>query len=174
MSKMKDENKAGGRSRRDDSKERKWRGLIERQRRSGQSVRAFCRSRDLHETSFYYWRREIGLRDRETAGGQVPTSAAGNTSSAAEITSPVSAKTCSNAGKRESAKAGRRASGLLAPVVFVDEPQDAPGGSCDLPSRDAVSAIEIVLDGGTTIRVPRHSTREQLAAVLDVLEQTRC
>jgi len=157
---MKDKNKAGGRLRRDGGKERKWRGIIDEQRGSGQSVRAFCRSRGLHETSFYYWRREIGLRDREAAGGQVPPAAAENTS-------PVS-------GKRESTKAGRRTSGLLAPVVFVDEPQDAPGDAYDRVPCDAASAIEIVLDGSTTIRVPRHSTREQLAAVLDVLEQSRC
>mgnify|MGYP005651368167 CR=1 FL=1 len=47
--------------------ERKWRELIERQRLSGESVRAFCRKHELRETSFYYWRRELKLRDREAA-----------------------------------------------------------------------------------------------------------
>lgn len=70
MSKSK--GKAGGRSRRDGGKEREWRALLERQRRSGESVRAFCRSRRLRETSFYYWRREIELRDREAGSKQTP------------------------------------------------------------------------------------------------------
>ena len=56
---------AGGRGRRDAGKERQWRGLITEQRQSGESVRAFCRSRELREASFYHWRQKIERRDRE-------------------------------------------------------------------------------------------------------------
>ena len=52
-------------SRRREELERRWRGLIEEQARSGQSVRAFCRSRGRPEPSFYAWRRELALRGRE-------------------------------------------------------------------------------------------------------------
>ena len=55
----------------------------------------------------------------------------------------------------------------LAPVVLVDELRDA---SVD----GASSSIEIMLGGGTMVRVGPDSTREQLAVVLGVLEQTRC
>jgi hypothetical protein len=47
---------------RDLGKERFWRGIIGRQRRSGQSVRGFCREHALSEPSFYAWRREIERR----------------------------------------------------------------------------------------------------------------
>jgi hypothetical protein len=66
MSKSK--NEAGGRWRRDGDKERVWRERIAEQERGGESVRAFCRKRGLQEASFYHWRREIRLRDREAAG----------------------------------------------------------------------------------------------------------
>jgi len=59
---------ARGRARRDGDKERVWRERIAEQQRGGESVRAFCRERGLRETSFYYWRRQIRLRDREPAG----------------------------------------------------------------------------------------------------------
>ena len=50
---------------RDVGKERQWRGLLRKQKRSGQSVRAFCRERGLKEASFYHWRQKIEQRDRE-------------------------------------------------------------------------------------------------------------
>ena len=46
-------------------KEWHWRKLMEQQRRSGQSTRAFCRQRRIPETLFYAWRRELRLRDHE-------------------------------------------------------------------------------------------------------------
>lgn len=48
--------------RRDDEKERFWRKTIRRQRRSGRSVRGFCRDEALSEPSFYAWRRELKQR----------------------------------------------------------------------------------------------------------------
>lgn len=140
MSKLKGKVKAGGRARRDEGKERKWRTLLERQRRCGESVRAFCRKRQLRESSFYRWRREIGLRDREVASKQKK-----------ETSPPV-----------------------LASVVFVDEPRGDFGEPREAFTNSPSPSIEIVLGGGTTVRVPQHSTREQLDMVLSVLEQTRC
>jgi len=61
----KSNSKVDGRTRRDSDKEQRWREAIAEQQRGGESVRAFCLRHQLHETSFYYWRREIGLRDRE-------------------------------------------------------------------------------------------------------------
>jgi len=36
-----------------------WRQLITEQDKSGKSVRAFCRERDLGEYSFYTWRQRL-------------------------------------------------------------------------------------------------------------------
>ncbi len=52
----------------------------------------------------------------------------------------------------------------LAPVVVVDGPL----------TREPSTAIEIVLAGDCTVRVPSGATREQLGMVFAVLEPTRC
>lgn len=52
-------------ARRNPELERRWRGLIEEQGRSGQSVRVFCQSRGIPEPSLYAWRRKLAIRDRE-------------------------------------------------------------------------------------------------------------
>ena len=67
---------AGGRSKRDEGKERFWRGEIEGQARSGVSVRAYCRAHRLQETTFYRWRRELARRQ---PAAFVPVTVAGET-----------------------------------------------------------------------------------------------
>lgn len=52
---------------RDLKRERTWRRHIAEHRTSGQTVRAYCESHQLRETSFYFWRQEITKRDRESA-----------------------------------------------------------------------------------------------------------
>ncbi|HET9831226.1 MAG TPA: hypothetical protein VFP91_05945 [Vicinamibacterales bacterium] len=54
------------RLKRDLKRERTWRRHLERQRASGQTIRAYCRAHQLHETSFYFWRAEVARRDRDT------------------------------------------------------------------------------------------------------------
>ena len=44
---------------RDVKKWDRWRGLVARQSRSGQSIRAFCREHGLGESAFYFWRRQV-------------------------------------------------------------------------------------------------------------------
>ena len=51
-----------------------WRGLIDEQSSSGESIAAFCRRRDVSPASLYSWRKR--LRDSETAAF-VPVSVAG-------------------------------------------------------------------------------------------------
>ena len=48
---------------RDVEKERVWREVLRQQSDSGQSVRAFCRERQLTESAFYFWRRELKQRE---------------------------------------------------------------------------------------------------------------
>jgi hypothetical protein len=43
-------------------KERFWRGEVEGQAASGQSVRAWCQRRGISEPSFYHWRAELKRR----------------------------------------------------------------------------------------------------------------
>ena len=51
-----------------------WRGLIDEQSSSGESIAAFCRRRDLSQASFYSWRKRL----RESEGPQfVPVSVIG-------------------------------------------------------------------------------------------------
>jgi hypothetical protein len=53
------------RNERDPKCELIWRGHLERQKASGQSVRGYCLTHRLVETAFHYWRRTIAERDRE-------------------------------------------------------------------------------------------------------------
>jgi hypothetical protein len=51
----------------DPAKEAFWRDAIRRWKRSGLTVRGFCRQERLAEGSFYAWRREIARRERTRA-----------------------------------------------------------------------------------------------------------
>jgi hypothetical protein len=50
---------------RDPRKERFWRDMIRRWRRSGWTIRAFCAEHRLSEPSFYAWRRILAQRDQQ-------------------------------------------------------------------------------------------------------------
>ena len=128
--------KAKRRTGRNAEKERRWRRLIDEQRRSGRTVKAFCDARGVRESLFYYWRGQLG-------------GAAGETSE-------------TSGRKTKRGKTGA----VLAPVVIVDGPEE--------DAAERAASIEIVLNRGTTVRVPTGSTREHLALVLSVLEESRC
>jgi len=49
--------------RRDPAREQHWREVMSAWRASGLSVRAFCSQRQLRESQFYAWRRELRQRD---------------------------------------------------------------------------------------------------------------
>lgn len=53
--------------RRDRGREQFWRGMVQRHRTSGKSVRAFCEEQGLSEPSFYGWRSELARRDLQAA-----------------------------------------------------------------------------------------------------------
>jgi len=46
-------------------KETFWRQIIGQWRHSGQTIRAFCRARNLTEASFYAWRRTLAQREQQ-------------------------------------------------------------------------------------------------------------
>jgi hypothetical protein len=60
---------------RDLKRERTWRQHIERQRRSGRTLRDYCSDHELTESAFYRWRRIIAERDG-AAGVLAPASTA--------------------------------------------------------------------------------------------------
>lgn len=57
---------------RDLEKEWTWRAVLDRQRQSGLSVRAFCERDRISEASYYVWRRELQRRDQESPSGRQP------------------------------------------------------------------------------------------------------
>jgi transposase len=50
---------------RDGRLEARWRRIIGEHAHSGLTIRAFCRRGKLHESAFYFWRRELERRDVE-------------------------------------------------------------------------------------------------------------
>ena len=53
------------RLRRDLKREQTWRRHLEQQRSSGVTARAYCRANALHESAFFFWKKEIAKRDSE-------------------------------------------------------------------------------------------------------------
>lgn len=52
-------------------RERYWRGVVERQRRSGQTVLGFCRENGIAQASFYHWRARLASSGRGRSSGAV-------------------------------------------------------------------------------------------------------
>jgi transposase-like protein len=59
--------------------ERTWRRRLKRQQASGLSIRDYCGAHNLHESAFYFWRREIAARDRASAAAKSATAASSPT-----------------------------------------------------------------------------------------------
>jgi transposase-like protein len=50
------------RSKRSGRLEAKWREIVAGHPVSGQTIRAYCKARQVNEASFFYWRRELERR----------------------------------------------------------------------------------------------------------------
>ncbi len=64
-------------------REQLWRDLIERQHRSGQSIRKFCDSEGISQPSFYSWRKRLQESNGRPTAQFVPADRSGVGSSAA-------------------------------------------------------------------------------------------
>jgi transposase-like protein len=58
---------------RDQGREVYWAQRLDEQRRSGLSIRAFCREREVSEAAFYFWRRELERRRAERQAQRRPS-----------------------------------------------------------------------------------------------------
>lgn len=107
----------------DPGKERHWRQLLARWRRSGLSVRDFCAQAGCSEPSFYSWRRELQRRDRVAAAVVPPA---------------------------------------FVPVRVVADPIAA------------APALEVLLPGGSVLRLPAGCDAVWLGQLLRQLEHPSC
>jgi hypothetical protein len=136
--------------RRHAAKERHWRGLIEKQRRSGLTARQFCLNEGLDESSFYHWRRELRMRDLERS---------------------LAAEQATTSNEKSLARHHDKSQAIERNSVH---PSESPVFMPIRVTEDRRAYLEVVLECGTTLRVPAGFDRDTLANVLDVLERTRC
>jgi hypothetical protein len=59
-------------ARRSTAKEERWTKVLDEWKKSGLSAAAFCRERQLSESMFWFWKREIPLRRRRAARSRSP------------------------------------------------------------------------------------------------------
>lgn len=142
------------RGQRDRSKERFWRRMVRRWRRSGQSVRAFCADLGLSEPSFYAWRRTLDQRDLCDQRTQPQPR-------------PVAARSDGDHSGNTTLADSDRNEQL---PLFVPLPQAIlPTPTPTLPSIPAVP-LELVLGANRIVRVPAGfdaTTLRRLIVVLD-------
>jgi|SRR5579884_3471171 len=135
------------RRRRDRSKEQYWRRHVAAWRRSGQSVRVYCRSEGLSEPSFYSWRRLLAERDSSVPAG---TERAGGRS--ASVTSAAARQRWADAAEVSP----------FVPVRLVTE------------ATTSTAAVEVVLRGGRVVRVAAGFVAQTLRDVVAALEELPC
>ena len=62
-----------------------WRELVSEHARSGQGVTVFCGERGIRTSSFYGWKKRLGLYDESKAGVRADWSSTAGQKSAAEL-----------------------------------------------------------------------------------------
>jgi hypothetical protein len=134
---------------RDPAKERHWRRLLRHWRRSRLSVRDFCDWQELAEPTFYFWRRELAKRDRETGHQSVATK-------------------CERRAPRQNDMPAREKAQFLS-VQVVPETQAV--ATSRQPHTDG---IEVHLPSGVRLHVPPRYDRQALIDVLAALETLPC
>jgi hypothetical protein len=135
------------RGERDPKRERFWRAAVQRREMSGLTARAFCRRERLSEASYYFWRRELARRDRQSQRHQRRREGKAGTTSHTAAKRPPVAKTP-----------------LFQELAIVNEsPRSGPD-----------RGLEIVLPDGCWLRVPAAVDCAWLASVLQAVEARRC
>jgi transposase-like protein len=167
---------------RDGRKDKFWRRMIRRQELSGSTVREFCRTHQLREPSFYYWKRTLAQREGNEAIRVVsPSYRQGRrrtrlvTGSPARLNAPSLAESFHpQIGAVSAASANGPAHRPRGPWLPVAVRQDATQDS------GAAVRLEIALPRGVAIRVSAPFEASALAEVGAVLrglaaaEASRC
>lgn len=122
-----------------------WRGVLDGQKQSGVTVRAFCRKRKIRESAFYYWRRRFSVE--EAGRGKSGVSAAS--------TKPK----CMATSKRSSNGRRSKASDLFAPVTIV-------GQSAAAAATGDSGMLEIVLPGDIIVRAPVGTPADEIGQLV--------
>jgi hypothetical protein len=131
--------------RRDGEKERFWREAIRRQRRSGRSVRGFCRDEALSEPSFYAWRRELKQRRYRQ---QAERARRGK-------------RRAERAERRPTERSPRRPAFVAVQLAAETIPTTA-------------GTIELALPSGAVLRLPANAEPATIAAIVTAWERERC
>jgi hypothetical protein len=132
-------------------RERFWSELLERQARSGQSVRRFCGSAGVSEPSFYLWRKRLRSAKRTSA---TSTTSGGVPDPSPAVSAPI------RRGSRGTSDAFIGASGN----GYEFLPLGTLGGGRE-------SVLEIVHPGGCRVRVIGDLNVACLRQVLQTLDQ---
>lgn len=164
--------------------EARWREAVKRQESSGISIREFCKQEGLHEPSFYAWRRELRLRDREakvandmpaqkvTANTTLNHGANDSPANQSAGKKPFSNLQTKNDSNPLQPKNGRQSknncnSGKVQDFVQLKLVDTAAA----LPSNTKASSLEIVHPLGCQIRVIGEINVDALRQVLTLLDQ---
>jgi len=157
----------------DPEKERYWRGLVQGQGRSGQSVREYCRGAGVKESAFYWWRRELARRtETQKAAGSRGERGRRAARSSAEERIKRSGKSSRGRRRRQNKPAmatppgGRSPSDDASPFV----PIHLLAGH----GVEHAAVVEIYLGDGRMVRVGPGVDRQTLGEVLAALEVVAC
>lgn len=134
----------------DKSKERLWRRLLREWRRSGQSVRTFCRSQAVSEPSFYFWRQTLAQRDRQRQTAAPRSHRLGSEANAADPCRPPA---------------------LFAAVRLIDAAPSAPTGR---GADTHPPLLEVLCRGGRIVRVAAGFDPAVVRALVIALEELPC
>jgi len=125
---------------------RRWRELVERWQRSGQTVREFCRGAEVKESAFYWWRRALARKELRR-----PSPRAGRRAAKKGV-----------AGENPPAAVCREAARFLPVEVVMAE------------AGERASGVEIHWGSARAVRLCRGFDRQTLAEALAVLESRPC
>jgi hypothetical protein len=134
---------------RDPKRERFWRAALQRHGRSGLTAKAFCQQEQLSEAAYYFWRRELARRDRESP--------------------PLRRRPCKRVAQMALSTAAKRRTAMATPLF---REFSILGGGGSPPATDR--CLEIILPDGCRLRLPAEVDRKLLADVLWALETRRC
>ncbi len=133
----------------DTAKRRRWRELVKRWQQSGQTVREFCRTAEVKESAFSWWKGRLARRRVRRGGDR-------------HAQGSVSQRTRTDVTTGRADPVRHKAARFLAVRVVADQASQSSSG------------VEIHGDNGRSVRLQRGFDRQTLADVLAVVEARPC